>query len=123
MKCYHLRQKVPCEGYNIIIDSLYIPEYKTLKSYIQAPEYLIVDYSTDYFLKRVQAVVEGKKDGMTGEILNEVEIDKNTALKIDRARCGFNKYLDTAGNTENLIRIFSERAPKSLRELLRDLIS
>jgi ribosomal protein L16/L10AE len=118
MKAYHLRRTAA----NSRIDSLYIPEDKTLKSYFQ-PEYLIVDYSDEYYLNRVQAVVDGKKDELMGEMLNETEIDEKTALKIKRARDGINKYLDTAGNTENLIRIFTERAPKSLKELLRDLIS
>jgi len=118
MKCYHLRRKVPNERPNTVIDYIYIPESKTLKSYIQSPDYkLLVDYSTEYFLKRVQAVVEGKEDDVPWELLNELEIDKRTASKISRARDGFNKYLDTAGTTENLMRIFSERARKTLFEL------
>jgi len=119
MKLYHLRRKVPNEEPNTIIDYLYIPESQTLKSYIQSPDCkLIVDYSTTYFLKRVQAVIEGKEDEVPWELLNELEIDKKTASKIAKTKDGFNKYLDSAGTTENLIRIFSERARKTLFELL-----
>ena len=118
MKLYHLRR----EAKNAVIDYLYIPEYDTLKSYIQEPAYkIIVDYSMPHYLERVKAVVEGKQDEMPWEIVKELDISEKTAKKIERARCGFNKHMEIAGTTENLIRILSERAPKTLKELVKSL--
>lgn len=111
MKAYHLRRTLS----DSIIDSIFIPEYRTLQSYIQMPEHkLIVNYSgkdiysNKSFLERAQAVVDGKKDEVSWEIVNEIEIDEKTAKKIARAKGGFNKYLEAAGSTDNLIRIFSD---------------
>ena len=119
MKCYHLRR----EAKNAVIDYLYIPERDTFKGYIQEPACkLIVDYSMPRYLERVKkAVVEGKEDEVPLEIVKELDIDKKTAWKIEKARCGFNKYLETAGTTENLVKILSERAPKTLAELVKSL--
>lgn len=113
MKLYHLRHESP----NTVIDAVYIPECEIFKSYIQNPDCkIIVDYSIQHYLKRAQAVIDGKKDEIQWKIFNEIDIDKKTASRISRAKAGFNQYLDIAGTTENLIRILSERAPKTLAE-------
>ncbi len=127
MKAYHIRTVEP-DPYCPIgmdtfdLDSIYVPEKRILIGFAYYKEQMsnkgtILDYSNLYH-DRTQAIVEGNRDGVRGNVIKELDLDPITISKIVRNGKYHTKRVKVSqifdGSTDSLVSILSGHIRKPI---------